>query len=87
MCHLMFDIDAAFDELEKNSTDVAPIDPVLEGEQIDVAKYYDLEALEQIDRGLVPAAEQGDVEMLVPVSEQAGWDAGALLLAQGISVT
>jgi hypothetical protein len=81
------DIDAAFDELEKNSADATPIDPVLEGEQIEVAKYYDLEALEHIDQGLVPVAEQGDIEMLVPVSDQTGWDAGALLLAQGISTT
>ena len=57
-------------DLEQNSTNTTP---VLEVEQIEVAKYYNLDAL---DPGLIPAAEQ----VMAGIPEPCFWLKASLLL-------
>ena len=59
------EVAAAFDEIEQCIAEFSSaIDPQLEGFEILVGKVYDLAELEQVDKGIVPAAFEDDVQQV-----------------------
>jgi hypothetical protein len=47
----------AFVELDQRSADASPLDPAIEGHEIDAAKAYDFDELERVNRGFVPRSK------------------------------
>jgi hypothetical protein len=59
------DIEEAFGELDQCSADASPLDPAIEGHEIDAAKEYDFDELEWVNKGLVPTVFEVEVVVVV----------------------
>ena len=81
------DIDAAFAELEeqnRNSEETA-IDPWLDGHEITAGKVYDFAELDHVDKGIVPATFNEDMDQIGTESASGSWDIQSLLVLKGVS--
>ncbi|KAF8573021.1 hypothetical protein K439DRAFT_1625352 [Ramaria rubella] len=82
---LLDEIEARFDELEKNGIGSGTLDPEIEGSEIIAAKIYDLEALRAVDKGEAPQAYEEDIHMHRSGDGMTSqWNPEALMSAAGI---
>jgi hypothetical protein len=82
---LLDEIEAAFESLDADPTE-SYLDPQLEGGEVEAGKYYDLNALEGIDKGEAPHAHEENLHMHCSVDGAAStWRAEDLMVAAGIS--
>jgi len=78
------EIDAAFDELEKEK--VAALHDDVDGGEVLEGEIYNFAELDQIDGGLAPHAFEEDVSTLQGGSGGGStWDVDALMSARGVS--
>ncbi|KAG2067983.1 hypothetical protein BDR04DRAFT_1158485 [Suillus decipiens] len=80
------EVAVAFDEIEQCIAELpSVIDPQLEGYEILVGKVYDLAELEQVDKGIMPAAFEDDVQQVgFDLEDNISWDVQSLLTIKGV---
>ena len=80
------ELEAAFAELEqRDSTDARRLDPVIEGDEIEAGRVYDLDEFARVEKGVIPSTFEDDVEVVVPASGDTNWDIDTILLSKGVS--
>ena len=80
------ELEAAFAELEqRDSTDARRLDPVIEGDEIEAGRVYDLDEFARVEKGVVPSTFEDDVEVVVPALGDTNWDIDTILLSKGVS--
>ncbi|KAG2368985.1 hypothetical protein BDR07DRAFT_1348777 [Suillus spraguei] len=81
------EVAAAFDEIEQRIAEFSSvIDAQLEGFKIVVGNVYDLAELEQVDKGIIPATFEDDVQQVGSDSvDGLSWDVQSLLTMKGVS--
>jgi len=80
------ELEAAFVELEQcNSTDARTLDPVIEGNEIEAGRVYDLDEFARVEKGVIPSTFEDDAEVVVPASGDTNWDIDTILLSKGVS--
>jgi len=77
---------AAFVELEQRDlTDARMLDLVIEGNEIEAGRVYDLDEFARVEKGVIPSTFEDDVEVVVPASGDTNWDIDTILLSKGVS--
>ena len=80
------ELEAAFAELEqRNSTDAQTLDLVIEGDEIEAGRVYDLDEFARVEKGVIPSTFEDDVEVVVPALGDTNWDIDTILLSKGVS--
>ncbi|KAF8515855.1 hypothetical protein JB92DRAFT_2716579 [Gautieria morchelliformis] len=83
---LLHEIEAGFDELERQGPGLSVIDPELDGNEITAAQVYDLETLNGVYQGRAPQAYEEDIHMHRSRDGAASeWDPEAVMSAAGVS--
>ena len=80
------ELEAGFAELEQHDlTDARRLDPVIEGDEIEAGRVYDLDEFARVEKGVIPSTFEDDVEVVVPALGDTNWDIDTILLSKGVS--
>ena len=80
------ELEAGFAELEQHDlTDARRLDPVIEGDEIEAGRVYDLDEFARVEKGVIPSTFEDDVEVVVPALGNTNWDIDTILLSKGVS--
>ena len=80
------ELEAVFAELEQHdSRDAQTLDPIIEGDEIEAGRVYDLDEFARVEKGVIPSTFEDDVEVVVPASGDTNWDIDTIFLSKGVS--
>ena len=79
------EIDAAFDELEKEIATQKAADNDVDGAEVLEGSVYSFEELDRIDGGLAPRAFEDDVNIMRESKDDRTWDVDDLMSSEGVS--